>query len=67
MSITRRDQCNEFRLHIVKLSYSPPYDQAVTANPPTPEKLPEGQCPPLPAEIFPFAAEALTADVEVER
>ena len=39
MSITRRDQCNEFRLHIVKLSYSPPYDQAVTANPQTPEKL----------------------------
>ena len=71
MSITRRDQCNEFRLNIVKLSnclcYSPPYDQAVTANPQTPEKLPEGQCPPLPAEIFPFAAEALTADVEVER
>ena len=33
-----------------------PYDQAVTANPQTPENLPEGQCPPLPAEIFPFAA-----------
>ena len=49
--------------HVIKfrrdLFSVPPYDQAVTANPQTPEKLPEGQCPPLPAEIFPFAAEAL--------